>query len=92
MTIQHAMLVINALFALAAVVVLVCRLRTSGARIWVTVYGLGIALYGMVVFSLAFLHVIPDWIVSPLMRWVWSAVFVYLIVEIVTDRRRNGHK
>jgi len=71
---------------------LAVRIPTSGSRIWVTVYAFGIAAYGLVVFGFASIGVIDAQYVPLLMRWLWSAVFVYLIVDIVTDRRRDGHK
>ena len=90
---QELFLVINTIFAIVATGALATRIPTSGARVWVTVYALGIAMYGMIVFGLSALGIIQDEMISYLMRWLWSAVFVYLIVDIITDRRRQrGYK
>lgn len=86
---QYALLLINACFACAAVWFSWHAYKRGGARVWVYVYALGISVYGLIVFGGAFFGLISESHVPVAMRWLWSAVFAYISLQITTDRRRD---
>lgn len=85
------MIIINAIFALVAVIITALAVYRRGARIYVNLYALGVALWGLCVFGGAAIGIIPEDRLSPLMRPAQSLTYIYIIIAYITERRgRHG--
>ena len=82
---------INALAASYAFYVSLQVVRRGGARVWVNVYAMLIMLYVAIIYTMGTFFILPNLTISPLLRWIWTPVSIYIVLNFATERRGRGY-